>query len=172
MWSDCGCWRERRRGAAGDSRLSISCSFPNWWVWCEGDSNMLLTCILSGLERAFSLCVCMFTVQEALERAVLAYCREAEREEEEGTQNIVRQPFRYVFMVAFRTLSSLLPPLTPSSPPLSPPQTCDSDPKGQVAGDYCFSETCISAEDKCKESDSDQRSESRHTRNRCHWQQQ
>ena len=98
---------------------------------------MLLTCILSGLERAYSFCVRVFTVQEALERAVLAYCREAE---EEGTQNIVRQPFRYVFMVAFRTLSSLLPPLTPSSPP---PQTCDSDPKGEAAGDYCLSETCI-----------------------------
>lgn len=87
-------------------------------------------------------CVCVFTThaQEVLEREVLAYCREAEREEEEGTQNIVRQPFRYVFMVAF-PLS--FPPLTPSSPPLSPPQTCDSDPKGEVAGDYCLSETCI-----------------------------
>ena len=65
----------------------------------------------------------MFTThaQEVLERAVLAYCREAEREEEEGTQNVVRQPFRYVFMVTFKTLSSLLPPphsLLPSS--LSP----------------------------------------------------
>ena len=100
VWSDCGCWRERRRGAAGDSRLSISRSFPNWWVWCERDSNKLLTCILSGLERAYLCTVCVFTThaQEVLERAVLAYCREAEREEEEGTQTIVRQPFRYVFM--------------------------------------------------------------------------
>ena len=107
---------------------------------------MLLTCILSGFGASiFFFCVCVFTThaQEVLERAVLAYCREAEREEEEGAQNIVRQPFRYVFMVPFWTLSSLLPPLTPSSPPLSPPQTCDSDPKGEVAGDYCLSETCI-----------------------------
>ena len=58
----------------------------------------------------------MFTTQEALERAVLAYCREAEREEEEGTQNTVRQPFRYVFIMVFKTLSFLLLPSLP--PPL------------------------------------------------------
>ena len=90
---------------------------------------MQLTCILG--PSIFFLCVCVFATQEALERAVLAYCREAEsEEEEEGTQNIVRQPFRYGCV--FKTLSSLLPPSLP--PPLLslPHRPVTPTPKGKL----------------------------------------
>ena len=75
----------------------------------------------------------MFTTQEALERAVLAYCREAEREEEEeGTQNIVRQPFRYVFIMVFKTLSFLLPPSLPPALLSLPHRPVTPTPKGKL----------------------------------------
>ena len=59
---------------------------------------------------------CVLTTQEALENAVLAYCREAEREE--GRQNVARQPFRYCRMLIIHI--DLQHPLLRSFPALFP----------------------------------------------------
>lgn len=76
-------------------------------------------------------CVLTTHVQEALENAVLAYCREAEREEE-GRQNVARQPFRYCCMLI---IHSGLHPLLPSFPaplPSLPLRPVTPTPKGKL----------------------------------------
>ena len=76
----------------------------------------------------------LITAQEALENAVLAYCREAEREGEEvGRQNVVRQPFRYCCMLIIH--SGLQHPLLPSLPaplPALPFRPVTPTPKGKL----------------------------------------
>ena len=69
----------------------------------------------------------LITTQEALENAVLAYCREAEREGEEvGRQNVVRQPFRYCCLLIIHR-SSILSSLHSLHPSLHPSPLSHSD---------------------------------------------